>query len=478
MFLNHNNMIKDFAISTPESEGVSSRNIYNFLTEINKKLELHSFILCKNNKVISSSWWKPYSSEKLHMLWSVSKSFTSTAVGFAVDEKLLSINDKVISFFPDELPGKISRNLEQMSVFNLLTMTTGHESEPFQRNQEYDWVKSYLKVPVKYKPGTRFLYSSLASYMLSAILQKLTGQTLHDYLTPRLFKPLNIEETSWLTCPKGINTGGWGLKARTESIAKLGSVYLNNGVWNGKRIISEKWVQMASSKQTSNGKNPDSDWEQGYGFQFWRCRHNCFRADGAGGQFCIIMPEQNAVLAITSAVQDMQLLLNLVWKYLLPTLNGLEKIDDKKYQTRLKEKIQKLSILCPSGENKTENSEILNKKYSFAENILNIRNFEFINQNTIVFETHLNEVLPIEFGYSKWINDNNKFLIFNAINNSVEDVFAAGAWKNNTTFELKFTSTQSATETLIFKFKKDEVSLCVISPFLLKQTLKGYCRNN
>ena len=161
--------------------------------------------------------------------------------------------------------------------------------------------------------------------MLSAIVQKVTGQTVLEYLKPRLFEPLGIEDPKWDTSPQGISLGGYGLYIRTEDIAKFGQLYLQKGKWNGKQIIPKDWVQQATSKQISNGSNPNNDWNQGYGFQFWRCRHGAYRGDGKDGQFCIVLEEQNTVIAITSNTKDMAAELSLVWKHLLPALKDANK---------------------------------------------------------------------------------------------------------------------------------------------------------
>ncbi|WP_309707247.1 serine hydrolase [Armatimonas sp.] len=311
--------------STPEAQGVDSSGIAAFLAACaSSGLELHSVMLVRHGAVIAESWWHPYSSDKRHMLFSLSKSFTATAIGLAVAEGRLSLEDKVISFFPEKSPETVSENLATMRVHDLLTMSTGHAVEPMSglRAETNDWVASFLAADVPHAPGTHFLYNSLATYMLSAILQKLTGERLLDYLTPRLLVPLGIKSPTWEQCPLGIDTGGWGLGVRTEDIAKFGQLYLSDGIWNGVRLLPEGWVESATKKHIANGDDPHSDWAQGYGFQFWRCRHGAYRGDGAFGQFCIVFPEQDAVLAITSGVKDMQGVLNHIWASLLPAFGG------------------------------------------------------------------------------------------------------------------------------------------------------------
>jgi CubicO group peptidase (beta-lactamase class C family) len=313
--------------STPEAEGVSSAAIQAFIEAADKEAnEIHSFMLLRHGKVISEGWWKPYAPELKHTMYSLSKSFTSTAVGFAVTEKLLTVNDKVISFFPENVPDTISTNLAQMTVKDLLTMSAGMDPDPtFRvRGATGSWEEIFFRTPVLNEPGSKFLYNSLATYMLSSIVQKVTGEKIIDYLTPRLFEPLGISGIDWEVNSQGVNTGGWGLRLKTEDIAKAGQFYLQKGKWHGKQLLPAEWIEEATSVKiyqapdAPQSKKDSSDWMQGYCYQFWRCRHNAYRGDGAYGQYMIILPDLDAVLAITSQTGDMQKELNLVWKYLLP----------------------------------------------------------------------------------------------------------------------------------------------------------------
>ena len=237
-------------LSTPEAQGVSSQGILDYLEAIRASThEFHSIMIARHGQVIAQGWWNPYRPEYPQMLYSLSKSFTSTAVGLAVAEGKLKVTDKVVSFFPDKLPQEVSPNLAALSVKDLLTMSVGHaEDSTGTLWGKEDWVRQFLSLPIPNPPGTKFLYNSGATYMLSAIVQKLTGQKILDYLRPRLFQPLGIEDATWETCPRGINTGGWGLKLRTEALARFAQLYLQKGiVWNGKQIIPAAWVEEATS---------------------------------------------------------------------------------------------------------------------------------------------------------------------------------------------------------------------------------------
>ena len=233
-----------------------------------------------------------------------------------------------------------------MTVRDLLTMSTGHEAEPVAYDQQ-DWIKPFLAAEVPHKPGTFFKYNTPATFMQSAIVQKVTGQKIVDYLQPRLFDPLGIDAPKWDENPQGISIGGFGLYLKTEDIAKFGQLYLQNGNWNGKQIVPAHWVEQATSKQVSNGSNPESDWNQGYGFQFWRCRHGAYRGDGRDGQFCIVMPEQDAVIAITAKAGDMQKQLNLVWDKLLPAFQSGALDEDATGHAALQAKLSDLKVREP-----------------------------------------------------------------------------------------------------------------------------------
>ena len=313
--------------STPESQGLSGAALDAFVAALDgSDQEIQTLTLLRHGHVVLEEEWSPYRLADPHLLFSVSKSFTSTAVGLAIDAGLLSLDDPVISFFEaDELPSTISDNLAAMTIRHLLTMTTGHAKDTVEAlSRDRRMVKIFLGLDVEHAPGTVFVYNSGATYMLSAILQRLTGETLLDYLRPRLFEPLGAVEATWQVSTEGITTGGWGLSLNTESLARFGQLLLQRGVWEGKQLVPAEWYEAATSRQVPNDTEENPDWHQGYGFQFWRGRHNTYRGDGAFGQFCLIFPEYDAALIVTSATGEMQAILNTVWDHLLPVLEGKE----------------------------------------------------------------------------------------------------------------------------------------------------------
>jgi len=345
--------------SSPERQGISSAAILTFVQKADSEIDaMHSFMLVRHGSVVAAGWWSPYDSQTPHMLYSLSKSFTATAVGLAIAEGKLSLDDPVLKYFPEDAPVEPSANLQAMRVRDLLRMNTGNETEvalwpwwdqPAVATPEPSWTKAFLAHPVPFKPGTRFLYNSPATYVLSAIVQKVTGETVLQYLRPRLFEPLGIENPSWQLSPQGITVGAVGLLLRTEDIARFGQLYLQRGVWQGRQLIPEAWVAAASAFQTSNGSSPQSDWDQGYGYQFWRSRHNSYRGDGAFGQYCLILPEVDAVVVITSGVRDMQAVMNLVWETLLPAMQPNALPEDPGARSRLATRLGSLTVRAAHG---------------------------------------------------------------------------------------------------------------------------------
>ncbi len=328
---------------TPEAQGISTKAIHDYVDALDKIDTMHSFMVVRHGQVIAEGWWKPEAADKQHVLNSVSKSFNSTAVGMAVAEKKLSLDDKVLKFFPEDAPADPSENLKAMTVRDLLTMSGGHDTEPKKDASGSPTVKQFLSAPVVHQPGTHFLYNGMGSYTLSAIVTKVTGQTVEDYLKPRLFEPLGIENARWPSSPEGFSLGAHGLHLLTEDIAKLGQLYLQKGRWNGRQLIPEAWVADATRKHVPNDKEPHAnigvDWHQGYGYQFWRCTHNAYRGDGAGGQFVVVIPEQDVVVAMTAGRADMQSELDAIWGKLLPAFEAGPLPADPAAHEALKQKV-------------------------------------------------------------------------------------------------------------------------------------------
>ena len=466
--------------SRPEAEGVSTQGILDFLGEMQRnKHELHSFMFLRHGKVITEGWWSPYTPELRSTLYSLSKSFTSTAVGFAVSEKKLTVNDKVISFFPEYLPDSISPFLAAMRVKDLLTMSTGQFPEPTWTiiYQDSNWVRAFLRFPVVSEPGTKFMYNSLATYMLSAIIRKATGQNVVDYLTPRLFTPLGIEGMDWETDPTGINTGGWGLRVKTEDIARFGQFCIQKGRWNERQLLPSSWFDEATTAKIEQdpgarqSKKDSSDWLQGYCYQFWRCRNNVYRGDGAYGQFMIVMPAQDAVVVITSESPDLQDELNLAWKYLLPAI-GEKSLPDKSIPAAaLKQKLASLALPLPvNSPEPAAEGKISGRKFTLRQkdNQPASISFDFRENRCIMTLSSGKARYDLNFGAGTWVTGETSRTgpdLFNGAKAHLAGlapfrVAGSYGWKDTHTLVLELRYTESPhRETFICRFKGKKVKV-------------------
>lgn len=429
--------------STPEQQGISSTSIRKFLDVIKESgQEFHSLMIIRHGHVITEGWWSPYSSEHRQQLYSLSKSFTSTAIGLTVAERFLSVEDQVIKFFPESLPAQISDNLAALKVKHLLMMSVGHEKDSILILEAsapgVTWEKTFLSLPVVFTPGTKFLYNSGASYMLSSIVKRVTGLTAHEFLKPRLYKPLSIDIATWGENFEGINMGASHLRMRTEDIAKFGQLYLQKGMWNGKQIISKEWVAATSSKQIENGKN-DSSWAYGYGYQFWLNPLGGFRADGAFGQFSMVFPKQDAVVAITSESIATKTTMQIVWDKLLPEMTDAPLQRNSAEHSKLQQDLKALKHEPPKmAINSSIAAKISGKYFVLDKNNFNARSVSFsFADNKCVFNLKENgrPDITITGGMNYWIREGNRkpeaHSLFSLRRIDFDSIVAASAtWQN------------------------------------------------
>jgi CubicO group peptidase (beta-lactamase class C family) len=449
--------------SLPEAQGVSSAALSDFVNALDRIDAMHGLVVVRHGQVIAEGWWAPYDAAHQHVLYSLSKSFTSSAVGFAVAEGRLSIDDLVLKYFPEDAPAEPSDNLKAMRVRDLLMMSTGHQDEP-PTAPDVISAKSFLAQPVPHLPGTHFKYNTAATFMLSAIVQKTTGQTVLDYLRPRLFDPLGIERPVWDTNFQGISLGGYGLRVHTEDIAKLGQLYLQQGQWQGKQLLPAEWVAMATARQTANGSNPDSDWNQGYGFQFWRCRHHAFRGDGAFGQYCVVMPDQDAVVAINSGVKDMQAVLNVIWDKLLPALGAGTLPSNPEAAQHLRDQLAHLEVVPAQGAATSDRlSQVVNRKFVFPANDQNLESVTLQEvapgKALLLTERVAGRDLAIPCGYHEWQKARAPLQVGKLAQFPDEPVAGTFAWTNDTC-TIKICAYETPYQkTLTLKFEGGQVIL-------------------
>lgn len=339
---------------SPEAAGLPSAAVEAFLDQVaSSGVELHSLMLLRHGEVLTEGWWAPYAPEKVHLLYSLSKSFTSTAVGLAIQEGLLSLSDPVVSFFDHVDASTLDPKVQRMTVQNLLSMASGHRDDtlPFLLDAS-DPAATFLGLVPEEEPGTWFTYNNGATFLLSLIITRLTGERLLDYLRPRLLDPLGIDAAFWdgrspFEGHPGFDQGFSGLHLTTESVARFGQMYLDGGAVDGDQIVSEDWVADATSFHVDNPREPNPDWRQGYGYQFWMCQHDGVRGDGAYGQFCVLLPDLDVVLVTTAATEQMQAILDAAWDQLLPAFTDAPLPETA--GPRLRDRMSSLELSTPLG---------------------------------------------------------------------------------------------------------------------------------
>lgn len=410
---------------------------------------LHSFLFVRGGKVGAEGYWTPYAPAYPHMLHSLSKSFTSTAFGFAVQEGLLSLDDPVTKFFPEKLPSEPCENMRKMRIRHLLTMNTGHTVEPgvIDDGGSVDWVEKFLHSYVSNEPGTGYLYSTAATYMVSAIIQKVTGQTVCDFLRPRLFDPLGFGEFWWDTCPKGISTGGFGLNLQTEDIAKFGVFLANRGEFDGRQLLDPAWVDAATSWQVPTAKENTPDWAVGYGYQFWMCNHpGTFRGDGAFGQLCVVCRPKNTVFACTGQIRDFQEIMDALYEYLIDPLSD-EILPETAEEAAFASEAAALTFPLPQGERTTPAAaSVSGKTYEIAPNRFGIKtlSFRFGEETTLTLET-ADGVSTLPVGFGEFLDGETAVPPrANVHSPFYHEVSCAGAWKDGQ-FHLTAVYTRTST---------------------------------
>lgn len=343
--LNAGAQINELPRTTPEEQGVPSKALIALFDSLHvmQGTDIHSMIVMRHGKVVGEFYPAPFGPEYQHTQYSSSKTLVSLAVGLAIDENRLRLTDRVATFFPEYLPDTISTRLASMTVEDMLTMQSGIKPDWAMRSRGVEWIKTFLSKPVVNEPGEVFAYDSMVTYMISAIVQKVTGKKVLDYLKEKLFIPMNISTVNWEESPEGVNAGGWGLHIQSESLAKIGQMWLDGGVWNGKQLVSKEWIAQMSSKHANGG-------DYGYGYQTWMCAYpSAVRADGALGQYVIVVPEKDVVIVLTEAsFTNGKPQRGLIWDKFLPALSDEPLPASKDYEL-LKKKQASYTLEIPSG---------------------------------------------------------------------------------------------------------------------------------
>ncbi len=413
---------------------ISPSALYNFVSECesNEKINIINFALIQNDDVLAQFCKKPYRKNSKQILFSMTKSFTSLAVGIAIEKDILCLEDYMVSFFPEELPPKPHPNLFKIQIQHLLTMTTGiHDNTYSELFPQPNWIKAFLAQDFPHEPGMYYRYSTHATHMLSAIIQKVSKTSLENFLNDNMFSLMDITQVQWEHSPEGLTSGGMGLSLYPSSLIKVACMLLNKGVYNGKRIISEEYITLATSPQTvkqDDVNDPDKYFSgYQYGFQFHVSPNNTYRADGAFGQFCVVSPGKNFAIIATSQKTEPESFLALIDRYLIYSGAYVDAISQKQLDSYLSE----LSFTAPNQDGKIY--DISPCFYKLESNELNIKNIRFTkNKMQMIFLNGIQDNIDIDFGgpvygrshfikdlqthlqehcvFSRWLDDNNLIL--------------------------------------------------------------------
>ena len=462
----------DLPRSTPAAEGISTQAVIDMIDSLLALPEcnLHHVLVVRHGKVIAELHPTPFRAEDSHTLYSASKTFVSLAVGCAIDDNLLRLDDRVMTFFPDKRTEHVSDNMAAMTVRDLLMMSSGMKPDWTMRNNSTDWVKDWLAKHVEDKPGSLFQYDSMCTFMLSAIVQRVTGHTVLEYLNLKLFGPMHITVADWETSPDGINTGGWGLRVQAETMAKLGLLLLNKGSWNGEQLVSADYVTAACSRLIDGGAKetvPPTDGNQGYGYQVWQSKWpGSYRADGAMGQYTVVVPQEDLVVVILGMKLYGHEELACIWNQLMPGVKAAPLQPEKNLQKRLEKLCAHASLALPQGKKGKNQS----KRLRLEANELGLRQIGLdLSQNsmmTLERDDQVDETFAI--GYNSWhYSTMAGFPAYSIKAIHRMQGFAHGftaaasyAWTSSATLEVKihYVDWISGT-TLVFDFDKNEVSL-------------------
>ncbi len=474
----------EFERVTPESVGIPSELIQKLIDQLESGFtEPHGLMIMRHGKVCAEGWWSPYAPGIRHGLQSHTKTYAATAVGIACTEGILTLEDRIIDIFSEEAPENPSENLKKLRVRDVLCMGCGMDTMPAPSKE---WIREFLATPVNHEPGTTYMYNSTGSTLLGAIVRKLTGLGLHDYLKPRLFDKIGIDADNlrWIYMPDGMEVGGGGLYATTEDNLRLMKLYADKGVWEGERILSEDYVKKATTLQnesaTEANNNPMAkDNHLGYGFQLWMCKPDgVYRADGAMGQFTIVVPDRDMIIAITenaAGAHWAQTTLDTMWEFLseLPDVDRLP--ENKEASEKLARRMSMLALPaakyapyngCSALINNLsylvrEEGFILNRSAAMVSMFMGGTklpkgieefHFHFVADGCTLHYLQEGESKSVEIG----MNGDYRRNIF--INNAVSVALMSGAWISKDTFQLTTRWVETCNQQKInFTFREDTV---------------------
>jgi CubicO group peptidase (beta-lactamase class C family) len=411
--------------SAPAASGISSRSIAALLDRLEaRSVECHSIMVVHHGHVVAEGWWAPYSAERPHLLYSLTKSFTSIAVGLAVADGLLSLDDRVVQVLPDHVPADISEQGNRITVHHLLSMTAGHPTDSLAEAWQLepdDLVRGFLGLPFAVAEGTRHTYDNSTTFILARMVERVTGRGLPEYLDERLFKPMGVDHADWDRVKSGAAFGFHGLHLTTEAIAAFGELLRRGGMWGDQQLVPRGWVELATSRHIDSewilDGSDQADFSYGYGYQFWMSRHG-YHGHGSFGQQCVVVPSHDLVVAVT-AQGESQEVLDALWECLLPGVyQAGSALDDE----ILADRLQRLSLSPVPGSADPGRSASATLDASAEGSALPDGTKVIIDPIDGGWRVRFESLLDVEVGHGDWRESSPLG----------RPVVAAGAWQGST----------------------------------------------
>ncbi|MGW6498586.1 serine hydrolase domain-containing protein [Nonomuraea angiospora] len=412
--------------STPAASGVSSRSITALLDRLEaRSVECHSIMVVRHGHVVAEGWWAPYSAERPHLLYSLTKSFTSVAVGLAIADGLLSLDDRVVDVLPDHVPADISEQGRRLTVHHLLSMTAGHRTDSLAEAWQLepnDLVKGFLRVPFPEAEGTWHTYDNATTFILARMVERVTDRGLPELLDERLFKPMGVDHAEWDRVASGAAFGFHGLHLTTEAVAAFGELLLRGGLWGDRRLVPREWVELATRRHIDTlpfeDGSRDADYLCGYGYQFWMSRHG-YHGDGAFGQKCVVVPSHDLVVAVTGAMAQPQAMLDAIWECLLP---GMDHAGSTRDDEILADRLRRLSFAPVPGSAAPGRSVKARLDAAAEDSALSDGTTVVVDPVDGGWLLRFGSFLNVEVGHGEWRESSPLG----------RPVVAAGAWQGNT----------------------------------------------
>lgn len=366
--------------------GIPAQRVQRLLDRLEeRRVCMHSLLLVRHGKLAAEGYWKPFDQQRKHRMYSTTKSFVSVAIGLLIGEGKLTLEDRLVDYFPEKLPPEGPHPyIAAMTVRDLLRMASAHAKTTYRCMQDDDWVRTFFVYPPSHQPGTIFSYDTSATTVLTALVEKLSGQRFLEYLRPRLLEPIGFSADAYCTeTPLGLSWGGSGLVCTPRDLAKFALCCMNGGRYDGRQLIPADFIKMATSRQIDNtltGGHVES--QQGYGFQFWRTRHDGFACRGMGSQLAICQPKRDFIL-VTTADTQMQPngefeIFDALWEELYPYLSDSPLPPQEEEEAALQARLDSLEVQKALGAYDSPTAAAVNgHTFVMDENPMQLRRMTF-----------------------------------------------------------------------------------------------------